>query len=343
MNPNTRTNVTRFFLVSLAVAAIGLILAAGASAAAPQNTAPPTITGTAREGQTLTASNGTWSNSPTSFAYQWQRCASDGTGCGDITGATSKTYSPVSGDVGHALRVVVTASNADGKASANSDPTDVVASKNGPTNTVKPAVSGSAVVGETLTVSNGTWTPTPTSFTRQWQRCAADGTGCLNISGATGQTYGVRSSDAVHRLRALVTAHTSSGQATAASSASGVVSTTTNTTTETQTTTTVVTTPPPKAPTVRIISLRHVGTRIYARFRVCSHNPGRVRLTERDQKARALPYTRHLAVTLAGCGTFSRHWLLLPRFRSPGRLLVTLRASSHGQLSKLAARSLFIH
>lgn len=331
---------TKVLLASLAAAAVGLIVVAGASAAAPQNTAAPTVSGNAREGQTLTASDGTWSNSPASFSFQWQRCASDGSACGDITGATSKTYALVTGDVGRTVRVVVTASNTDGKASADSAATDVVDSKSGPNNTVKPSVSGSAVVGETLTVSNGTWTPTPTSFTRQWQRCDSDGTSCLNIAGATGQAYGVRSADAGHRVRALVTAHTSSGQATTASSASAVVNS--NTTTTTQTTTTVVTTPAPKAPTVHIRSLRHVGTRIYARFSVCTHNAGRVAITERDQKARALPVTRHLAVRVAACGTFSRHWTLLPRFRSHGRLLVTMRASSNGQLSKLAARSLFM-
>src|SRR5205085_11522713 len=154
-----------------------------------------------------------------------------------------------------------------------------------------------------------------------WQRCAADGTACVIISGATGQTYGVRSDDAGHRLRALVTAHTAADQATVASSTSSVVTQTTVTTTNTQTTTTVVTTPAPKAPTVRIMSLRHVRTRIYARFHVCAPKPGLVRITERDQKARALPYTRHLAVRVGVCGTFSRNWLLLARYRSPGRLL----------------------
>lgn len=130
------------------------------------------------------------------------------------------------------------------------------------TNTVKPSVTGSTVVGDTLSVSNGSWTPTPSSFTRQWQRCASDGAACLNIAGATGQTYGVRSADVGHRLRALVTAHTTTGQATAPSNPSAVVTQTTVTTT--QTTTTVVTTPAPKAPTVRILSLRHIGTHIYA-------------------------------------------------------------------------------
>jgi hypothetical protein len=334
----------RLVFVSAAVAAIGLVLAAVASAAAPQNTAAPTITGTAKEGSTLTAADGTWSNSPTSFTYQWQRCASDGTGCGDLAGATAKTYVLVAGDVGHTDRVVVTAANADGKASATSAATDVVGSKNGPTNSVRPALSGSAAVGGTLSVSNGTWSPTPSSFTRQWQRCTADGTGCVNIAGATGQTYGVRSEDVGHRLQALVTAHTSAGeQTTAASNTSGVVTQTTVTTTNTQTTTTVVTTPAPKSPTVRIMSLRHIGSRIHARFSVCTPNPGTVRITERDQKARALPYTRHLAVHLGTCGTFHRSWLLLPRYRSPGRLLVTMRASSNGRLSRLAARSIVIH
>src|SRR5205085_772243 len=123
------------------------------------------------------------------------------------------------GDVRRTLRVVVTAVNSDGRNSATSAPTEVVSSKNGPTNTVRPALSGAAVVGDTLHVTNGSWTPTATSFQRQWQRCASDGTACLNIPGATGQSYGIRTADAGHRLRALVTARNSSGQTTVASAA----------------------------------------------------------------------------------------------------------------------------
>src|SRR5438874_2332976 len=235
----------RLLLIASALAAIGLVIVASASAAAAQNTAAPTISGTAKEGSTPTRSDATWANSPTSFTYQWQRCASEGTGCGDITAATGKTYTLVAGDVGHTVRVVVTAVNSDGRASATSAASDVIGSKSGPANSVRPALSGSAVVGGTLSVTNGTWSPTPSSSSRQWQRCAADGTACVNISGATGQTYGVRSDDARHQLPALVTAHTSAGEkTTAASSTSNVV---------TQTTTTVVTTPAPKAPTVRLL------------------------------------------------------------------------------------------
>ena len=67
----------KIVLSVVALAAAG-IFAAVAMAAAPANTSPPTISGTPKEGSTLTANDGTWSNSPTSFTYQWQRCASDG-------------------------------------------------------------------------------------------------------------------------------------------------------------------------------------------------------------------------------------------------------------------------
>src|SRR3954453_5876235 len=208
-------------LVVLLGAALLTGVATARTAAVPQNTTPPSIGGTAREGNPLTARNGTWTNSPTSFAYQWQRCASDGTGCGDINAATDKTYTPTSGDVSHALRVVVTATNADGKASASSEPSAIVDSKNGPDNTVKPTVTGTAVVGEQLRVSNGSWSPNPTSFSGQWPGCKPAGNACRDISGASGAPYGVRSADVGHRLRALVTARSSGGTATAASNARG--------------------------------------------------------------------------------------------------------------------------
>lgn len=331
-------------VVALVVIALAAIFAAAARAAAPVNSALPTISGTAKVGATLTASDGTWTNSPTSFAYQWQRCASDGTGCGDITGATSKTYSLSTGDVGHALRVSVTAGNSDGKASATSGATDPVDSANGPSNSVRPSVSGTAQVGETLTVSNGSWSTAPSSFTRQWQRCDSDGTSCLNISGATGQTYGIRTGDIGHRLRALVTAHTSNGQTTVASSLSAVVASPTGTTvTQTQTTTTTTTTTRPAAtPKLAFISLRVRGAKAYARFRVCDDRGGRITITARDNHNRVLAVTHRVSVMLvAHCNTYSRAWLLRHGFRTPGRYVATLRArDAQGHLSVLRSRSI---
>lgn len=82
----------------------------------PANTSAPTITGVAQQGQTLTASSGTWDNSPTAYAYQWQS-SSDLLTWTDITGATSSAVVVVAGDVGHYLRVEVTASNTAGSSS----------------------------------------------------------------------------------------------------------------------------------------------------------------------------------------------------------------------------------
>jgi hypothetical protein len=302
----------------------------------PSNTSPPTISGTAREDETLTAHNGTWAGNPTSFDYQWRRCATDGTACGDVSGATKATYTLVAGDVSRTLRVAVTAANADGKATATSQPTDVVDSKNGPNNSVKPAVSGSARVGEELRVSNGTWSPTPTSFRRQWQRCDASGEGCLNIAGATGVSYGVRSADVDHRLRALVTALTAAGVSTVASSASGVVAG------NSSTVTTSTTVSGNRAPSIRFISLRWVGRKLYVRFRVCDDKAGRIGITARHNKARALPYTRRMSVVLtSACGTFARSWAPPVRFRTHGRLVVQLRASDSSRgLSRVVSRSI---
>lgn len=88
---------------------------------APVNTAAPAITGTPQVGKTLSASQGSWSNAPSSFAYQWNRSGAP------IFGATGSTYAPSSFDVGYTLTVTVTASNSAGSASSTSASTAVVA------------------------------------------------------------------------------------------------------------------------------------------------------------------------------------------------------------------------
>lgn len=90
---------------------------------APANTTAPSTgaSGSPVAGQALTAYPGAWNSSPTAYTYEWQSCAADGTGCAAISGATGQSYTPVSGDVGRALRVRVTASNATGGAG---DPAD---------------------------------------------------------------------------------------------------------------------------------------------------------------------------------------------------------------------------
>jgi hypothetical protein len=93
----------------------------------PSNSAAPTITGTPAKGQTLTATNGTWTGTqPITYAYQWRRCNNVGTGCADVVGKTANTYVLTSADITYTLRVVVTASNSFGTASASSAQTAIV-------------------------------------------------------------------------------------------------------------------------------------------------------------------------------------------------------------------------
>jgi hypothetical protein len=97
----------------------------------PNDQVAPTISGTAQQGQTLTASPGTWSNNPTGYTYQWERCSSTGTNCVDIAGATATTYRAGGADVGSTLIVQVVAANAGGNsAPASSVPTSLVLGPN---------------------------------------------------------------------------------------------------------------------------------------------------------------------------------------------------------------------
>lgn len=90
-------------------------------AAAPTNTVLPAISGVAKDGEMLTAWEGVWTGSPT-FTYSWE---ADGT---PISGATGKTFTPATANVGDVITVVVTGTNAAGSASAESVGTAAVIS-----------------------------------------------------------------------------------------------------------------------------------------------------------------------------------------------------------------------
>ena len=118
----------------LAAGAVTVLAVAGlsnaASNAAPANTAAPQINGTAQEGDTLTATPGSWTSSSTpTYSYQWRRCDAQGNGCANIGGADTSSYLVKHGDIGDTLRVRVTAKNADGSTQATSNQTAVVKAK----------------------------------------------------------------------------------------------------------------------------------------------------------------------------------------------------------------------
>ncbi|MDP9225245.1 MAG: DNRLRE domain-containing protein [Actinomycetota bacterium] len=106
----------------------------------PQNTAAPTISGAALDGQTLAADPGGWSGTdPISYTYQWQRCDASGDACSPVSGATGPTYTVGTMDVSTTLRISVTGSNVAGTTTTTSAPTPVVAAN--PPPDVPPAPS----------------------------------------------------------------------------------------------------------------------------------------------------------------------------------------------------------
>ena len=90
----------------------------------PAATIAPSIAGSPRRGQTLTADVGVWANSPTRYAYQWQRLIASG--WTDINAATGATYIAGNQDLGRRLCVAIVASNEDGSAGAASAPSAAI-------------------------------------------------------------------------------------------------------------------------------------------------------------------------------------------------------------------------
>ena len=70
-----------------------------------------------------------------------------------------------------------------------------------PASTGRPTVTGYPEQGLALTAQPGTWAGSPTSFSRQWERCGFSGTGCTTIAGATGSTYTTVAEDVGHQIR----------------------------------------------------------------------------------------------------------------------------------------------
>ncbi len=190
----------------------------------PQNTSPPTISGTARQGQKLSGDRGNWSGPVADYDDSWLRCNKNGGSCSTIGKAAGNTYTLTSSDVGHTIRFRVVAKNSSGSTTATSVPTAVIGSSaKAPVNKSAPTISGTAAVGQVLTLSVGKWNESPTGYRYEWLRCDSNGGGCVAIAGAVGLTWRVLPASVGHRIRARVTASNAGGSTAATSAPTQVV------------------------------------------------------------------------------------------------------------------------
>ncbi len=178
----------------------GLVLVAGltgvpsATAAEPiVNTTAPAVEGLPAYREKLTAWPGVWSPAAVAYAYQWLR---DGV---PLAGATTASYRPALEDVGHAISVTVTATEATGAQAAASSAATTISRAAFAVGKV-PAATGVPRFGRTLTAEKPALTPRPTTLRYRWLRDEEP------IAGARHRTYRLTADDVGHRVRAVMTA-----------------------------------------------------------------------------------------------------------------------------------------
>lgn len=186
---------------------------------APTNIMPPSISGTARVDQALTASDGAWAGNPApTLARRWQYSADGSTGWTTISGSTGATYTPTAARQGQYIRAQVQASNASGVSEwvSSAATAAVAAAATTPTSVTAPAIASSATVGTEVTVTPGTWTGSPTGYASRWQRSTDGGTTWVSAQSSNGTllSYIPVAADAGAIIRAQVQAINAAGGST---------------------------------------------------------------------------------------------------------------------------------
>ena len=144
--------------------------------------ASASITGTARVGTQLTAVPGAITGSNTTTSYQWLRADTSGGSYSNIASATSSTYTPVSGDAGKYIQVLITVTNTGGSASATSAATGQIASGVTLTTPSAPTVSATSDTLKSISVS---WSAIANASSYVLKLYSALGT-LLSTTGLTG-------------------------------------------------------------------------------------------------------------------------------------------------------------
>ena len=157
-------------------------------AVAPTISKDPAVTGTPTAGSVLTVSIGTWKNAKT-YLYKWYSCTTSiaatatkkNAACTQITGALASKFTLTESQAGKFIVASVQGMN--GKTAGPtkfSKSTAVVKSRKPEIGATKPIVSISngsftsingLAVGATASVSNGTWSNSPTAYTYKWYAC----------------------------------------------------------------------------------------------------------------------------------------------------------------------------
>jgi hypothetical protein len=173
MFSTTTRSTRRVRIVSAAVAAGAMIAAFGFTASAasavaggPTNSTPPSYTGAFKSGGTITAVPGVWADTsqPVTYTYLWQDSAAAGTY--DYLSSDAALTVPEY-EIGHTLKLTVTATDGDDDDSSISITTPVVPNVDF-TNVTAPVLSGGTVVGQTLTTTDGTWSKGGLALTYDW-------------------------------------------------------------------------------------------------------------------------------------------------------------------------------
>ncbi|MGO9819393.1 MAG: Ig-like domain repeat protein [Solirubrobacteraceae bacterium] len=174
---------------SIGASSTSVVSAPTAAVTPPTPVGPATIaapTGITWQGQVLTAQTGTWTNSPSSYTYQWEECT---TTCTAISGQTSMTMTtPTTVPSGDTIEVEVAGVNGGGTGTAvTSAPTAAITAPL--IEESAPYITGTVQAGQTLTENNASWSLGTVTRAYQWYSCSGSPFTCTAIAGATAQTY----------------------------------------------------------------------------------------------------------------------------------------------------------
>ncbi|WP_428236046.1 BspA family leucine-rich repeat surface protein [Gracilimonas sp.] len=159
-----------------------------------------TITGTAKEDETLTASNDLAdADGLGTISYQWQR---DGV---DITGATDSTYTLVQSDIGTVITVVANYTDGEGTSESEiSAPTATVVSNNTPPVVTSVTMVGEFKVGETITAEYTYTDAEGDAVSASYVWVITDYNSASDTDVGTGSTYTIKESDLLKKLSVRV-------------------------------------------------------------------------------------------------------------------------------------------